>query len=83
MTRAPSLAILGYMSASARQKLLTPTGIYPARDVRDHNARGTVRRGEPYGWVGTCSACPSRVSYGSQQVTLNAILRHLRDRHLY
>lgn len=53
----------------------------PPPKERDCTARGRVRPGGPYGWVGSCSACPAQVLYGSAGVAADAIRRHLRKVH--
>lgn len=73
MTGGPSLGILRYG--------VSPTFPVPPRP-RDPSARGRVVVGGPYGFVGSCSACPQRALYRSRVATFNAIDTHLRKAHL-
>lgn len=69
----PSLAILRYG--------VSPT-FYQPREPRDPSARGRVVVGGPYGFIGTCSACPNRVLFHSFYYTNVAIRAHLKRAHL-
>ena len=69
----PSLAILRYgVTASYPMPRTLPL---------DPTARGRVVVGGPYGFVGSCSACPQKVLFHSFYFTHVAIRQHLR-KHL-
>lgn len=67
----PSLGILRYG--------VSPTFPLPVR--HPVAARGRVAPGGPYGFIGSCSACPDQVLYSLPGVTADAVRRHIKARH--